>query len=225
MEQHTRILKSDVNSRVGMLQVQRQECYLKLYRYKSSLQQLQFRLGGGRPVRSFDVARELLENKVPVPRPRACLLVPGGMLLLTQGLSEGRNLNELWRKQPAEGTAGQLLHSAGDTVAQLHRAGYAHGDCKWSNLLWAGQQFYLVDLDGVCKASIGSARQARDIARFTLNAEDLELGSALYEQFLESYLRGIGRSRSEVIDSMMPILHTLRGRHLAKYGERGTRLL
>ena len=225
IQQHTRLLKSDTNTLVGLLQLQQEECYLKLYRYKSTRQKLLFRLGRGRPVRSFDVACKLVQSEVPVPRPRACLLVPGGMLLLTEGIAGGGNLNDLWREQPAHDNFRQVLHGAGESVARLHRVGYAHGDCKWSNLLWTGSQCYLVDLDGVGKASIGSAKQARDLARFTLNAEELDIGPELYELFLESYLQGVGACRSAVVARMMPILRVLRERHAAKYGERGQRLL
>ena len=225
MQQHTRLLKNDTNSLVGLLQLRDEACYLKLYRYKSTGQKLLFRLGRGRPVRSFDVACELAAKEVPVPLPRACLLVSGGMLLLTEGLAGGGNLNDLWREQPVHDKFRQLLHSAGESVAHLHRAGFAHGDCKWSNLLWTGSQCYLVDLDGVGKAPIGSAKQARDLARFTLNAEELDIGPELYELFLESYLQGVGASRSVLVASMMPILRVLRKRHAAKYGERGQRLL
>jgi tRNA A-37 threonylcarbamoyl transferase component Bud32 len=225
MQQHTHLLKSDANSRVGLLQLQREVCYLKLYCYKSSLQKLLFRLGHGRPVRSFDIALELLAKGVPVPRPLACLSVPEGILLLTEGMPDGRNLNDLWREQPASDELRQLVHGAGESVARLHLAGYAHGDCKWSNLLWTGQQCYLVDLDGAGKAAVGSAKQARDLARFTLNAEELAIGPELYELFLGSYLQGVSISRSVAIDRMMPVLRMLRDRHVAKYGERGRRLL
>jgi len=225
MQQHTRLLKSDTNSLVGLLQLRCETCYIKLYRYKSSLQKMLFRLGRGRPVRSFDVARELLAKEVPVSGPLACLLVPEGILLLTEGMPDGRNLNDLWLEQPASDEFRQIMHGAGESVARLHQAGYAHGDCKWSNLLWTGRQCYLVDLDGAGVAAIASAKQARDLARFTLNAEELAIGAELYELFLESYLQGVGESRQVVIVRMMPILRVLRERHVAKYGERGQRLL
>ena len=225
MQQHTRLLKSDTNSLVGLLQLRHEACYLKLYRYKSAGQKLLFRLDRGRPVRSFDVACKLVESEVPVPRPRACLLVPGGVLLLAEGIANGGNFNDLWREQSAHDNFRQVLHSAGESIAHLHRAGYAHGDCKWSNLLWTGSQCYLVDLDGAGKAPIGGMKQARDLARFTLNAEELNIGPELYELFLQSYLRGAGVSRHAAIAGMMPTLRMLRDRHLAKYGERGQRLL
>jgi tRNA A-37 threonylcarbamoyl transferase component Bud32 len=152
-------------------------------------------------------------------------LVPEGILLLTEGMPDGRNLNDLWREQPAPDEFRQIMHGAGESVARLHRAGYAHGDCKWSNLLWTGRQCYLVDLDGVGMAAIASAKQARDLARFTLNAEELAIGPELYELFLESYLQCVGASRDATMANMMPLLRMLRDRHLAKYGARGQRLL
>jgi len=225
MQQHTRLLKSDQHSRVGLLQLQHQSCYLKLYRPKSALQHCLFRLGRGRPVRSFDVARQLASSAVPLPRPLACLLVPEGMLLLTEGLCDALNLSELWRQQLVQVPDSQVLPCAGQTIAQLHRAGYAHGDCKWHNLLWANDKVYLIDLDGAAPAPVGGAEQARDLARFTLNAEELGVDAQLYERFLAAYLQGVGETRQVTIDRMMPILHKLRRRHLNKYGERGQHLL
>ena len=221
MQRETQLLKSDANSLVGLLSLQDQCCYLKLYRYKSHVQKMLFRMGRGRAVRNFDIACKLATNGVPVPRPLACLQVPEGLLLLTEAIAGGSDLADLWQQQPAGAEAGKLLQGAGAAIARLHRAGYAHGDCKWNNLLCARDQFYLVDLDGAHKASAGSARQARDVARFTLNAEELAIGLPRYEMFLASYLQGVDEPRTDVIAGMLPILHTLRARHLTKYGERG----
>ena len=225
MQQQTRLLKDDTNSRVGLLQLQSRACCLKLYVSKSARQKLLFRLGQGRAVRSFDSARMLAAAQVPVPEPLACLWVPEGMLLLTQGLATSRNFNELWRQQSEPREPARLLQAAGVAIAQLHRSGYAHGDCKWSNLLWDDQQCYLVDLDGTRKAPFAGVRQARDLARFTLNAEELGIAPERYALFLESYLHGTGASADAVIAAMLPWLDTLRQRHIVKYGERGHRLV
>jgi len=224
MQQHTQLLKSDDHSRVGLLQLRHQTCYLKLYCHKSTLQQCLFRLGRGRPVRSFDVACQLASSAVALPQPRACLLVPEGMLLLTEGICGGTNLSELWREPLAETTARQLLHCAAETIAHLHVAGYAHGDCKWNNLLWADNRVYLVDLDGATRAPRGGTGQARDLARFTLNAEELGVDADLYELFLAAYLHCTGEPRQAMIARMKPILQKLRRRHVNRYGERGRRL-
>jgi tRNA A-37 threonylcarbamoyl transferase component Bud32 len=226
MEQHTRLLKSDAHCRVGLLALQQQAFYLKLYLFKSATQGLLLRLGPrhNRALRSFDVAAELVKSDVPVPAPRACLQVPGGTLLLAEAITGSDNLHDVWRRRSADEEAVRWLRGAGEAIARLHLAGYAHGDCKWHNLLWTGERVYLVDLDGAGKAASGGASQARDLARFTLNAEELTVSPALYEQFLQAYLQHMGGSRDAVVNRMLPILGKLRDRHLATYGERGQRL-
>lgn len=224
MRDNTRLLKSDAASEVGLLELEGQLCCLKYYRHKSILHRTLFRAGRGRPVRSFDAALALVERRVAVPRPLACLRVPGGMLLLTQGIPDAKALDLLWQGQPGDEQVIQPLCAAGTVLADLHRAGYAHGDSKWRNILWSGQVCYLVDLDAASRARVAGARQARDLARFTLDAEELAMGSRLFDLFLDSYLSGIGRSRDEVVAATLPPLRKLRARHLARYGRRGQRL-
>lgn len=225
MEAHTRLLKSDEHSRVGLLTLREQLCYLKFYRAKSLPQQLLFRLRRGRAIAAFDIALELAAHRVPVPQPRACVQVPGGILLLTQGMPGAVDLKALWLQQSATSLAMQLMSAAGEVVGNLHSAGFVHGDCKWSNLLWSDGGFFLVDLEAVSHAVPGSRQQARDIARFTVNAEDLGVGAALYNQFFVSYLDRVGVSREALLAQVLPVLEELRARHLRKYGERGARLL
>jgi tRNA A-37 threonylcarbamoyl transferase component Bud32 len=147
------------------------------------------------------------------------------MLLLTEGLRNSRDLKALWQDEAAPRDSGALLEAAGKALASLHRAGFAHGDCKWSNLQWTGFDFYLVDLEGVEKAALGGRRQARDLARFSVNAEDLEATPDDFEGFLSSYCQGVDIPRETVVDRLMPDLIQLRNRHREKYGERGAPLL
>lgn len=225
MEQHTQLLKSDLHSRVGLLDLQQQPCCLKLYLAKSRWQQLAFRLGLGRGARSFDAAAELIRHGLSVPAPRACLLVPEGMLLLTEGIPDSRDLRALWLSQPAADRVRQLMQCAGHTLAALHRAGYAHGDCKWSNLLWDGKQFYLVDLEAVINvghiAGPGiplRSRQFRDLARFTIDAEELGASQQQYDTFLHSYCTGINCARERLAAGITSAAEPIRRRHANKYG-------
>ncbi len=234
MEQHTQLLKSDDHSRVGLLRLDNELCYLKFYRAKSVGQRIMFRLGLARGMKSFARAEQLLAKQVVVPAPRSCLLLPRGMMLLTEGIVGGKNLKGLWSENIDQGLQDLLMMKAGSALAQLHRAGYCHGDFKWSNLLWSEEQFYLVDLEAVetvadkAGDSPGGAigkNQARDLARFVLNAEELAVPTAIFEGFLTSYFAGTGRSDEASIRVIMPILQRLRDRHRAKYGQRGQQLL
>lgn len=118
-----------------------------------------------------------------------------------------------------------MLRRAGNTLSRLHLAGYCHGDAKWSNWLWSGDDFYLVDLEGVKQVPTGSKRQLRDLARFVVNAEDLAVSQLSFDCFMESYLAGDTRSKDDTIRAIMPTLMELRKRHEAKYGMRGHRLI
>jgi len=225
MQQHTQLLKSDSHSRVGLLQLQNSLCYLKFYQAKSPGQKILFRLGYSRGLRSFDAAKELLAAEVLVPDPLSALLSGGGMMLLTEGVTGAKDLKALWQEDIEQTLRGELMAAAGDSLAKLHMAGYCHGDCKWSNFLWSSRGFYLVDLEGVKKSRVGSKKQARDLARFTVNAEDMGVPHESYELFLDSYLRLSKHSRDTLICAVMPFLRQLRQRHTLKYGQRGHKIL
>ncbi len=225
MQQHTELLKKDADSRVGLIELHDRVCYLKFYRAKSSGQKLLFRLGYARGLRSFEAATELLAAKIQVPIPLACLRSPAGMMLLTEGVVGGRDLKAIWQENMEATEQELLMASAGRTLAELHTAGYCHGDCKWSNFLWSSKGFYLVDLEAVKKTAPGGKGQARDLARFTVNAEDMGLSAQSFESFLESYLKGSNNSRDAVIPTIMPFLRQLRRRHDIKYGQRGNQIL
>ena len=224
MERHTRILKSDRFSRVGLLEVAGQGCYLKLYLAKSPLQKLGFRLGYGRGLHSFDAAVQMARDAVPVPEPRACLLVPEGMVLLTRALADAADLRALWLAVPAAGAAQRFMSRAGEALAGLHALGYAHGDCKWSNLLWWSSGFYFVDLEGVRKlraphfpAASPAVGQLRDLARFIIDAEELGASAEQLEVFLASYLADIPLSREQLVAPLRRLLPPIRERHLRRY--------
>jgi tRNA A-37 threonylcarbamoyl transferase component Bud32 len=223
MKEHTRILKRNDNSLVGLLALSGELNYLKLYQSKSALQSAAFRLGKGRAVHSYDVSQELVQLGVPVPQPRACLQAGSQLLLLKQGLSETRDLNSLWLQGMDSADQALWMQRCGEVLGHLHREGFAHGDAKWTNLLCQHERLWLVDLDGVSRSD--QAAMYRDLARFTLNAEDRELDRELFEAFLDSYLRHTGTTRKAATDGLAAPLKKLRQRHLQQYGPRGRRLI
>lgn len=218
------IIKGEKHSLVALAEVDTEQCCLKYYRHKSPLHALLLMFNRHRGVQAFDNALELADKGFKVPQPRACLGVPGGLLLITQGLI-GSDFRALWQENPAILAEQGLLARCGELLAGFHKAGYSHGDCKWSNLFWSDGQIYLLDLEAVQRAAPGSSRQARDLARFTVNAEDFGLDSDSYGAFLEAYCQGRAISEATLIDQLLPRLRKLRARHSRKYGERGAPLL
>lgn len=218
LAQNGRVLKQDSYSRVVLAEVQGQCCYLKYYAPKSFLQSLLFRVGVGRAVQAYDNAERLSALGIAVPEARACLLLKEGILLVTDGMPAGRDLKALWQQQPEQ----RLLPLAGDLLAQLHNAGLTHGDCKWSNLFWCDERLYLVDLESVSRAR--DEARGRDLARFTVNAEDLGVAAGIFAGFIDAYCVGTQAKPDDVVALMRPELLRLRDRHRKKYGERGAQL-
>lgn len=220
MEDNTRILRSNVDTLSGLLQLDDELGYLKLYTFKPFKYRMSLGLRKPQPLHSFDIASELAGKGIAVPRPLACLSVSQGMLLVTEGLSGGGNLADLWRNQSAVPGADAIMQAAGNTLAQLHAAGYTSGNCRWEHLFWNGQRVYLIKLDNTRKGPLGSMQQAQDLAHFTAHAEEFCIGSALFEQFLQTYLQGINGNRREVVERMIRPLYRFRGQHMARYGQR-----
>lgn len=228
MDRHTRVLKSDKHSKVGLLELDGQTCYLKYYEGKSWGQRVLFKMGRGRGFSSFDSSLALLKNQISVPQPLSCLLVPRGMMLLTEAIQPARDLKTEWLAGPGSQLKLALMGQAGGALREFHATGYCHGDCKWSNFVWSKRHFYFVDLESVKPASgdiLGSKKQLRDIARFVLNAEDLGLSEQEFKPFLLAYLDQSKLSEAALAGAIMPILKRLRSRHEKHYGVRGSRLI
>lgn len=221
MEEHTHILNNNADTLSGLLQVDDELAYLKLYRFNSLRRKVQYRLGRADSLRNFRRALELGDKGLAVPKPLACLAVQQGTLLVTSGMSGGGNLAQLWHNRVAEDNFDAMMRSAGETLAALHAAGYTYGDCRWVNLFWNGERVHLTYLDATRKSRVGGIQQARDLARFTANAEEFGIGSGLFELFLEMYLQGVQGNRREVVERMIRPLYRIRGQHLSGgYGQR-----
>lgn len=221
---HSTLVKNDAYSMAGLLELEGKPCFVKLYRHKSLLRKWLPPPGGRRAVRSFMTSQVLADSAVPVPAALACLMIPEGLLLLTESIVQGTSLGQLWHQAHSPQESGSWMRAAGDILAALHQSGFVHGDCKWSNLLWSDDHFYLVDLDAARKAT-WRVHYARDIARFTLNAEEQGVEPDQYEQFLSSYLQSTGGSREALVTGVMPYLKTFRERHRVRYGDCGSPLL
>lgn len=221
MQEHTQVLNNNPDTLSGLMQVDDELAYVKLYRFNSLKRRLQYRIGRADSVRNFRKALDLGEKGLAVPKPLACLAAQQGTLLVTEGLSSGGNLAELWHNRVAGDSFDNMMRSAGETLAALHVAGYTYGDCRWVNLFWNGERVHLTYFDVTRKCRVGAIQQSRDLARFTANAEEYGIGSKLYEQFLEVYLQGVSGNRREVVERMIRPLYRIRGQHLSGgYGQR-----
>jgi tRNA A-37 threonylcarbamoyl transferase component Bud32 len=221
MEENTRILNSTVDSLSGLLRVDGELAYLKLYRFSSLKSRLLYYLGRSQSVKNYRRAIALRQKGLALPDQLAYLTVSQGTLVVSEGFAEGGNLAELWLNRSGEEDFDTVMRSTGESLAALHAAGYVYGDCHWANLFWNGERVYLTDFNETRKCRVGGIPQSKDLARFTANAEELGIGLKLYEQFLGSYLDGVPGSRREIVESMIRPLYRIRGQHMTDgYGQR-----
>jgi tRNA A-37 threonylcarbamoyl transferase component Bud32 len=199
--------------------------FLKLYGHQSRFKIALQSMGMGSALRAYKSARLLRREGVAVPKPRGCLLLPEGLMLVVEGIHCIGNMREVWLNKPPDAQLHGMMAAAGQALAQLHMVGYAHGNCRWINLLWDGQAICFVDLDTVSKASLGCSKQARDLARFTITAEELEIGPVLFDTFLESYRQVVGDSRHAIVERMAYHLYGLRAIHHGGSVRHGQRLI
>ena len=223
LEAHGQLLKSEKLGVVGLIDVAGVSCYIKFFLARSAVQSLGFVLGLGRAPRAYDAGCELAARGIPVAEPLACLRLPQAMVLVTKAVP-GADLKTLWLSARQGQDWSLIMSRTAVVLAQLHAAGFVHGDCKWGNLLWDGEGLVLVDLDSV-RQSASPQRRGRDLARFVLNAEELALDAEIFETFVSVYAENSGSEKAAVIKLLAPSLAQLRQRHADKYGRRGARLL
>lgn len=101
-----------------------------------------------RPSAAVRVA-DMHEALRPLATPRPVLALSGGpagkrrAALLAYEFVAGRHLDALWGEDPAAVEAFPLF------LAQLHAHGVHHGDFHLHNVVWDGERWVLLDLDGM----------------------------------------------------------------------------
>ncbi|MDH4231881.1 MAG: hypothetical protein OEW04_07600 [Nitrospirota bacterium] len=90
-----------------------------------------------------------------------------------------------------------ILFKCVDAIANLHNAGFIHGDLKWSNFLCMrgrDHDIALIDLDSLRKTSSVLA-QGRDFARFLVPPKNYQLKQDMRDRLTERYLGKRGHSQ------------------------------
>jgi tRNA A-37 threonylcarbamoyl transferase component Bud32 len=106
---------------------------------------------------------------VPVPPPLARGVLPGGDRILVLPWIEGRPLADVLAGPPA--TRRRALEALGRAVAALHAAGWRHGDLHGENLLFAGGDPVLLDLQHARRGA-GERARVRDLGELDYSLRD-----------------------------------------------------
>jgi hypothetical protein len=165
-----------------------------------------FRLSRGRKAWVFH--DDLKRNSVSIPEPVIFLEIKRLMFvtrtyLATRWIDGGFSVHRLALKKDCPlhpPDIESILCACVDVIVNLHKAGFLHGDLKWSNFLYipAGNpDIVLTDLDSLRKSSFPSA-QARDFARFLISSEKYPLGRETIEILIQKYLKEMAFSRAAI---------------------------
>ena len=224
MAEHTHRLKKEQHKISGLMRLGGDFCFLKFYGFRKPLARHTLRFRTPPALRAYDTAAALRWKEVAVPRPRACLLIKRGILLLSKGIEASETLHYLYGGGLNDDLASHIMWAAGDEIAQLHLAGYAHGNLRWNNLLWGRDRFYITHLEQAVRVQPQSSAHWRDLATFTVGAEEVGLDPWYYEQFLAAYMRRIEIDKEDLLARLQGPLGRVRNKHWERYGSYPERL-
>ena len=228
-----KIIKRDKYSRVGFVQEENiGKIYIKHYSAKSWWHRISMFFNQGRAGRSFKVSDELLRNGISVPIPYALITANGSFGLpdssyyLCQGLVKGKDFKSFYLSSDVKNSdlIKDRLQYIGRQLAGLHNCGYVHGDFKWSNIIFQGSKLFFVDLDNTSKINSLDI-EAKDLARFILNAEELMTDKTVFNYFMKAYRKSRKNASINLMLRCKKDLEKLRNKHLVRYGNRGWRLI
>lgn len=77
------------------------------------------------------------------PAPILAVRLPRGASMLVMDLVRGQSMRDCWANEPA------CVRALPHFLATLHGARQFHGDLHPGNLIWTGQSWVLIDLDGM----------------------------------------------------------------------------
>lgn len=174
---------------------------------------------------TWDLAAALADQDIPVVEQLLYLEIrEKGFVVHTCQVSrwlQGYNLGQMARERTdaTEDLLITVLEKAALLIARLHRAGFIHGDLKWSNFLYAPEYdkgIILADLDHV-RSTRSSSALGRDLARFILSATEFAMEKKVEEKLMKRYFEEFRPDTGKV----GKILNRHLSRKREKYAKRG----
>jgi len=225
-DQSFRALKQNAKVDARLLKTSSGPVFVKQYKVASRVRRALVALTGFRARRMFRLSLRLLDIGVRVPQPLAYVLDHRRNQLLSFFVCEAlqaRDLKSIACGAGLDEVGGEarVFDLVGSMLAALHRAGFAHGDMKWANLMVdeMSRELILIDLDGVRRPWFFRNKCfGRDLARFILNARELGAAPENIDTLLAMYARARGRSVGQVWADLTPAYNKLARRHRDKYG-------
>lgn len=219
----TQKIKQDPQSYSSIICLDTREVFVKVYQQKSFKRILQSRFARPRGYRTWQIHCQLADATLAVPRPLAYIRHGISEYIFSECKLNTHDLRHFIGTKTLNTRFDELdiLTKAAKLIADMHKAGFTHGDCKWGNFLWGDSEhaLYMVDFDGVKPYQKKGA--ARDLARFMINAEEAGIEEDQINKFLTSYCRlmQMGERKKAKYDvhalemEIAPIMERIRIRH------------
>lgn len=199
-----RIIKNGTRTHGGEVVLNGKSYYLKRYNDRGIWYRLRHLLKSSRAIRTWHIGWSFYDHRAPTPMPLVCLEERSSFLLrrsyiLMELVEPAEILNQSWPSLTTQEKS-SVLKTIAEALSKMHKAGYVHGDLKWSNILVSrsGEKINvaLVDLDSCSKASWFRKSLARkDIKQFLRWLKRYETNQVLHQKFqvlwTEHYLKTI----------------------------------
>lgn len=169
---------------------------------------------GNRARTNWRLSRHLQRHGVPVARAEALLVSPRENWFIAEALPTGSSLAKRVRRGSlsAEGLQTPLA----DLLAGLHRAGIAHGDLKWGNILLdEDETLRLIDLDSAQSAN--RERVDIDLARCIVSALELQMAADWVHGLIARYAEQTEQAVSPLTERLRPLVAQVSRGHGKRY--------
>lgn len=186
------LLKQDRFSEARLLTVKDTVFFIKLYRDKGFLGRIKKAIKRSRAWRVFTNTQTIYQNFSYLPKPLAYVEQADGAFYIAEGFVDSVDLRAFEHSDGLTIKKYSLINRVACMLANLHNAGFSHGDMKWGNVLFCKLKntLYFVDWDG-CKKTSNIKFYQRDVARFIVGIRESGLNGELESLFLKSYMQQV----------------------------------
>ena len=211
--QHGTRLKSDKNKISSLVQGPGNRVFfVKQFSANRIWHKLRYMASTDQACRLFRTSQALSCAGVPVPSPLAVILdfkvFRGFAYFISEALTDFVTLENKVKKTDQQSIFKEIMPSLAILIANMHSAGFYHGDMKWNNILIhpeKNSKIYFTDLDSIgYLKDKADKRYAMDISRFCISLYESLYNIDHVTRFIQIYSDVAQRDPKTVAEHMRP---------------------
>lgn len=199
-------------------------CFVKRFYVKFFWQKALYALGRNQALRIFHLSRDMLKAGINVPAPLAVVSdirdKPAAIYYISEALLHARTLKKTAAVIQEPSQLRSLLEKLAGIIAEMHKAGFYHGDMKWKNIMISpGPEFAVcfIDLDAAGRlGSLKDRRYAMDLSRFCVDIYESLHSQELIRPFILTYARYTGKDPARIVQDIRPYHRKRASKHKIK---------